>query len=210
MTINSLTGFFSFCIYITLQGRVELSQIFVFYPQRNIFWWGIHGRHLASTPNSSNQSWKLCYEEAIKRNIQPNTCRLADCFLGHKGCFITNVHVLDGEATLPNLWVYLAPDKIPLQQEGYKLYIDTCWPPNCVLVWSWSKDHSWSLHSLPLAKFWKHRWIFGTPLWINWFVLTLYLWPYNICHLMYIFSSKMFMFVNKVNSCCLLIILQLS
>lgn len=100
--------FFSFCIYKTLQGRVELSQIFVFYPQRNIYWWGIHGTMMADTlfhpppqsPNLSNQSQKLCYEEAIKLNIRPNTCRLADCFPGHKGCFITNVLMFGMEKLL--------------------------------------------------------------------------------------------------------------
>lgn len=102
--------FFSFCIYITLQGRVELSQIFVFYPQRNILLvgdsWHYDGRHLISpppppqSPNLSNQSQKLCYEEAIKLNIRPNTCRLADCFPGHKGCFITNVLMFGMEKLL--------------------------------------------------------------------------------------------------------------
>lgn len=95
--------FFSFCIYKTLQGRVELSQIFVFYPQRNIFLVG-DSWHLfhppPQSPNLSNQSQKLWYEEAIKLNIRPNTCRLADCFPGHKGCFITNVLMFGMEKLL--------------------------------------------------------------------------------------------------------------
>lgn len=52
------------------------------------------------SPNLSNQSQKLCYEEAIKLNIRPNTCRLADCFPGHKGCFITNVLMFGMEKLL--------------------------------------------------------------------------------------------------------------
>lgn len=150
-----------------------------FTPKGTFYWWGIHGTMMADTlfhpppqsPNLSNQSQKLCYEEAIKLNIRPNTCRLADCFPGHKGCFITNVLMFGMEKLLYQISEFISLQTRFLSNKRAISY--TCWPHNCVLVWSWSKDHSWSLHSLPLAKFWKYRWTFGAPLWINWFVLTL-------------------------------------
>lgn len=109
MTINLLTDFFFFLHLHNTTGQTWTKPNFCFFtPKGTFYWWGIHGTMMADTlfhpppqsPNLSNQSQKLCYEEAIKLNIRPNTCRLADCFPGHKGCFITNVLMLGMEKLL--------------------------------------------------------------------------------------------------------------